>query len=112
MRLEHILYAFAHGADGVMVLEAPEKEAPLGRAHIIAEDRIMEYRDMIEDYGIDGIRLWFSRVYVPDWRKLAKIFKTFETIIKDEGHLENEVKRELLELFNSNSLFKPEKIEG
>ena len=112
LRLEHILYAFAHGADGVMVLEAPEKEAPLGRAHIIAEDRIMEYRDMIEDYGIDGIRLWFSRVYVPDWRKLAKIFKTFETIIKDEGHLENEVKRELLELFNSNSLFKPEKIEG
>ena len=110
LRLEHILYAFAHGADGVMILEAPEKEGPFGKAHIIAEDRIMEYRDMMEDYGIDGIRLWFSRVYVPDWRKLAKIFKTFETIIKDEGHLEKEVKRELLKLFNSNSLFKPEKI--
>ena len=91
-----------------MILEAPEKEGPFGRAHVIAEERVMEYRDGLVDYDVDDIRLWFSRVYVPDWRKLAKIFKTFETLVMDEGHLDEEVRRRLLELFESGTFFKPQ----
>ena len=96
LKLRHVLEAFAHGADGVMVLEAPEKEGPYGRAHEISEKRVEEYKYEIEDHGVDSLRLWYSRVFVPDWRKLEKIFKTYDTLIRDEGLLEPETRKKLL----------------
>jgi len=97
LKKEHLLYAFAHGADGVMALEAPEHEGPYGHAHVISEERIDEYRWDIEDDDVDSSRVWFSRVYVPDWRKLEMVFGTFHDIVDGEGPLEEEVREALLE---------------
>jgi heterodisulfide reductase subunit A len=97
LKKEHLLYAFAHGADGVMALEAPKHEGPYGYAHAISEVRIDEYRREIEDEDIDSSRIWFSRVYVPDWRKLERVFKTFHDIVDEEGPIEDEVRNTLLE---------------
>jgi coenzyme F420-reducing hydrogenase delta subunit/NAD-dependent dihydropyrimidine dehydrogenase PreA subunit len=99
LKKEHILYAFAHGADGVMMLEAPEHEGPYGRAHVISEERVDEYRWEIEDDDVDSSRVWFSRAYVPDWRKLEKVFITFHDIIEGEGPLDQEVRDSLLEKY-------------
>ena len=96
LKLKHLLYAFAYGADGVMILEAPEKEGPFGRAHVISEERAEKYQYEIEDYDIDSFRLWYSRVFVPDWRKLERIFRTFDTLISDEGPLDPDTRRGLL----------------
>jgi heterodisulfide reductase subunit A len=95
LRLDHLLYAFACGADGVMLLEAPVHEGPYGRAHVIAEERADEYRWALEDHGVDSSRVWFSRVYVPDWRKLEKVFKTFHDIVDGEGPLDEGVRVKL-----------------
>ena len=95
LRLEHLLYAFACGADGVMLLEAPAHEGPYGRAHVIAEERADEYRWALEDHGVDSSRVWFSRVYVPDWRKLEKVFRTFHDIVDGEGPLDEGVRVKL-----------------
>jgi heterodisulfide reductase subunit A len=100
LKKEHLLYAFAHGADGVMALEAPEHEGPYGHAHVISEERIDEYRWEIEDEDVDSSRVWFSRVYVPDWRKLERVFNTFHEIVDGEGPLDEEVREELLEKYN------------
>jgi heterodisulfide reductase subunit A len=97
LKMRHILEAFAHGADGVMVLEAPEKEGPYGRAHVISEQRVEGYKYDLEDHGVDSLRLWYSRVFVPDWRKLEKVFKTYDIMIRDEGPLEPETRKKLLE---------------
>jgi heterodisulfide reductase subunit A len=97
LRFEHLLYAFAYGVDGVMLLEAPEHEGPYGKAHVISEERADEYRWQLEDYGVDSVRLWYSRVYVPDWRKLKKIFQTFHDMIVDEGPLDEETRAKLRE---------------
>jgi len=99
LKMEHFLYAFAHGADGVMALEAPEHEGPYGNAHILSEERIDDWRWDIEDEDVDSSRIWFSRAYVPDWRKLEKVFKTFHEIVETEGPLDPETRRELLEKF-------------
>jgi len=96
LKMRHVLEAFAHGADGVMMLEAPEKEGPYGRAHVISEQRVEGYKYGIEDHGVDSLRVWYSRVFVPDWRKLEKIFKTYDTLIRDEGPLEPETRKKLL----------------
>ncbi len=97
LKKEHILYAFAHGADGVMMLEAPEHEGPYGYAHVISEERIDEYRWEVEDDDVDSSRIWFSRAYVPDWRKLERVFKTFHDIVDGEGPIEDGVRDALLE---------------
>jgi coenzyme F420-reducing hydrogenase delta subunit/ferredoxin len=99
LKKEHILYAFAHGADGVMMLEAPEHEGPYGHAHVISEERIDEYRWEVEDDDVDSSRIWFSRAYVPDWRKLERVFKTFHDIVDGEGPLGDDVRDELLEAY-------------
>jgi heterodisulfide reductase subunit A len=100
LKMEHLLYAFAHGADGVMALEAPQHEGPYGEAHEISEKRIDEWRWEIEDEDIDSSRIWFSRVYVPDWRKLERVFKTFHEIVETEGPLLEETRQTLLEKFS------------
>jgi heterodisulfide reductase subunit A len=99
LKMEHFLYAFAHGADGVMVLEAPEHEGPYGEAHVISERRIDDWRWDIEDEDVDSSRIWFSRAYVPDWRKLEMVFKTFHDIIETEGPLAKDTREKLLEKF-------------
>jgi heterodisulfide reductase subunit A len=97
LKLDHLLHAFASGADGVMLLEAPEHEGPFGLAHVVSEERAEEYKWELEDYDVDSVRLWFSRVYVPDWRKLERVFRTFHNMIEDEGPLEDEVRESLRE---------------
>ena len=95
LKLEHLLHAFAYGADGVMLLEAPGHEGPYGSAHVISEQRADDYKWALEDHGVDSVRLWFSRVYIPDWRKLEKVFKTFHGIIEGEGPLSDEARSKL-----------------
>jgi len=95
LKKEHLLYAFAHGADGVMLLEAPAHEGPYGRAHVLSEERLDEYKWEIEDEGVDSSRVWFSRVYVPDWRKLERVFRTFHDIVDGEGPLDEGVRERL-----------------
>jgi heterodisulfide reductase subunit A len=95
LKLDHLLFAFACGADGVMLLEAPAHEGPYGRAHVIAEERADEYRWALEDHGVDSSRMWFSRVYVPDWRKLEKVFRTFHGIVDGEGPLSGDARERL-----------------
>jgi coenzyme F420-reducing hydrogenase delta subunit len=97
LKLEHLLTAFAYGADGVMMLEAPAHEGPYGHAHVLAEERADEYRWALEDHGVDSSRMWFSRVYVPDWRKLERVFKTFNDIIDGEGPVDDVARKKLRE---------------
>ena len=97
LRLEHLLYAFAHGADGVMLIEAPEHEGPYGSAHVISEERAEEYKWELDDHDVDSVRLWFSRAYVPDWRKLEIIFRTFHSMVDDEGPLDDDIREGLRE---------------
>jgi heterodisulfide reductase subunit A len=97
LSLEHLLHAFAYGADGIMLLEAPEHEGPYGSAHVISEERADDYKWELEDHDVDSVRMWFSRVYVPDWRKLERVFRTFHNMIEDEGPLDDEVREQLKE---------------
>ncbi len=96
LKLSHLLLAFAWGADGIILLEAPEQEGPYGRAHSISEERVKEYRGRLRDYGISGARIWFGKAYTPQWRILVeKVFKPFHGIIERRGPLEPEIRASL-----------------
>jgi hypothetical protein len=68
----------------------------LGKAHLIASKRVENYIQELENLDeAFTFRLWFSKVYVPDWRKLAHTFETFDKIIEGEGSIDPETRRRL-----------------
>ncbi len=98
LKMSHILYAFANGADGIMFLEAPEEEGPFPKAHKTAEKLFEKYKEILEDdFGIDSWRLWFSRIFVPDWKKLTTVFDSFHMQIEDLGPLSEEEREKLMQ---------------
>jgi len=68
-------------------------------AMLTSSARIDEYRWDVEDDDVDSSRIWFSRAYVPDWRKLERVFQTFHDIVDGEGPLESDVRDALLEAY-------------
>ncbi len=105
LKLSYILYAFANGADGVMFLEAPVEEGPVPEAHKAAEKLIEEYQEVLEvDYDLDSSRLWFSRIFVPDWRKLATVFDSFHQMIEDLDPLTEEEREELMQAWSKGKM--------
>ena len=104
LKLSYILYAFANGADGVMFLEAPVEEGPVPEAHKAAEKLIEEYQEVLEvDYDLDSSRLWFSRIFVPDWRKLATVFDAFHQMIDDLGSLTDDERKTLMKAWSKGA---------
>ena len=45
-----------------------------------------DYKSELEDHDVDSVRLWFSRVYVPDWRKLARARRCQTSDWSPSGH--------------------------
>jgi heterodisulfide reductase subunit A len=84
--LKHLLYAFALGADGVLMIE--------GQYDIderFTKGRIPSYKEELDDLGIDSMRLWYDLVQLPSYRKIAQIFTLFTSMIEELGPLEPEV---------------------
>jgi len=93
---KHILYAFAMGADGMFLGDAHMGAGPLSKASKITEKRLTEISEALDNSGIDSLRLWFSAVYIPDFRKLASTFTNFVSTIAEMGAIDENVRRKIL----------------
>jgi len=83
--LDHLLWAFALGADGVLVIEGEHDiDERFTRA------RIDDLRDELEGLDIDGMRLYYSLVQLPAYKNLARIFEIHASTVEDIGPLESE----------------------
>jgi len=85
----HVLYAFAKGADGVIMLEAT-REGPLGEAHKIALEKANEFRKTLAKNKVQPARFMATDVFVPEFAKLSEIFKKFDEIVQSLGSLQAE----------------------
>jgi len=94
---KHILYAFAMGADGVFLGDAHKGAGPLSGASKITEKRLSEISEALDEGGIDSLRLWFSAVYIPDFRKLANTFSNFVSTIAEMGPIDEGARKKILE---------------
>jgi coenzyme F420-reducing hydrogenase delta subunit len=90
--LENILKAFALGADSVLVIEGE---------HDIDEkftrERMDDFKDELDDLGIDSMRLYYNLVQLPAYKNIARIFELYTTTIDDLGPVEPEIIEELRE---------------
>ena len=83
--MKHILQTFALGADGVLVIEGQ---------HDVDErftrERMSDYKDQLDDIGVDSMRLYYNLIQLPSYKNIAGIFKLYTSTVEDLGPLEPE----------------------
>jgi heterodisulfide reductase subunit A len=83
--LKHILYAFAHGADGILVIEGSEEIDEK-----FTKKRIIDMGRELAKYGIESMRVRYSYVPLPVYKKAAELFTMFTDRIKKFGPVADE----------------------
>jgi len=90
--LKHLLYAFAFGADGILVIEGQEEID-----EHFTKQRMIEMNRSISEYDIKGMRVRYSYVPLPVYKKAADLFTRFSERIKKFGPLTIEKRNKLKE---------------
>lgn len=83
--LKHLLYAFAYGADGVLVIEGSQEIDEK-----FTKKRMIEMGRELAKYGIENMRVRYSYVPLPVYKKAAELFAMFTERIKKFGPLPDE----------------------
>ena len=90
--LKHLLYAFAYGADGVLLIEGQEEiDEKFGMR------RVNEIIRSLGEYGIERMRVRYSYVPLPVYKKAAELFTMFTERIKKFGPLPMEKRNKVKE---------------
>jgi heterodisulfide reductase subunit A len=74
----HILWAFLHGADGVLLGACPSGECHYGSGNLFARERVEALQKTLAEYGIDPRRLRLEFFSVDDGNKFARLVNDFE----------------------------------
>jgi heterodisulfide reductase subunit A len=80
--LKHLLYAFAYGADGVLVIEGTQEIDEK-----FTKKRTIDFGRELAKYGVENMRLRYSYVPLPVYKKAAELFSMFTDRIKKFGPL-------------------------
>jgi heterodisulfide reductase subunit A-like polyferredoxin/coenzyme F420-reducing hydrogenase delta subunit len=89
---KHILTAFAYGADGVLVIEGSEEIDEK-----FTKKRMIDLGKELAAFGIEAMRLRYSYVPLPVYKKAAELFTMFTERIKKFGPLPEEKRRSIRE---------------
>ncbi len=92
---KHLLYSFAFGADGILVIEGQEDIH-----EEFTKKRMVEMARSLADFGIESMRVRYSYVPLPVYKKAADLFTRFSERIKKFGPLpaekRDDIKRKIL----------------
>ncbi len=83
--LKHVLYAFAFGADGVLVIEGTQEIDEK-----FTKKRMIDMGRELAKYGIETMRVRYSYVPLPVYKKAAELFTMFTERIKKFGPFPDE----------------------
>jgi coenzyme F420-reducing hydrogenase delta subunit len=80
--LKLLLSAFAYGADGVLVIEGSQEIDEK-----FTKKRMIEFGRELAGYGVENMRVRYSYVPLPVYKKAAELFTMFVDRIKKFGPL-------------------------
>jgi heterodisulfide reductase subunit A len=80
--LKHLLYAFAYGADGVLIIEGTQEIDEK-----FTKKRMIDIGKGLAKYGVENMRIRYSYVPLPVYKKAAELFTMFTDRIKKFGPL-------------------------
>jgi len=90
LSLKHLLSAFAFGADGVLVIEGSQEIDEK-----FTKKRMIEMGRELAAFGVESMRVRYSYVPLPVYKKAAELFTMFTDRIKKFGPLAEE-KRDII----------------
>jgi coenzyme F420-reducing hydrogenase delta subunit len=90
--LKHLLYAFAYGADGVLVVEGTQ-----AIDEKFTKKRMIDLGKELAKYGVENMRVRYSYVPLPVYKKAAELFSMFTDRIKKFGPLPEEKRNAIRE---------------
>jgi coenzyme F420-reducing hydrogenase delta subunit len=93
--LKHLLSAFAFGADGVLVIEGTQEIDEK-----FTKKRMIEMGQKLSQYGVEGMRVRYSYVPLPVYKKAAELFSMFTERIKKFGPLAKEKRDSIKQQLN------------
>jgi heterodisulfide reductase subunit A len=88
--LKHLLSAFAYGADGVLVIEGTQEIDEK-----FTKKRMIEMGRELAQYGIESMRVRYSYVPLPVYKKAAELFSMFTERIKKFGPVSEEKRKDI-----------------
>jgi heterodisulfide reductase subunit A len=83
----HILWAFLHGADGVLLGACPSGECHYGSGNLFAKERMEALQKTLAEHGIDPRRLRLEFLSVDDGKRFAKLVNDFERELRKDINL-------------------------
>jgi coenzyme F420-reducing hydrogenase delta subunit len=83
--LKHLLYAFAFGADGILIIEGTQEIDEK-----FTKKRIVDMGRELAKYGIENMRVRYSYVPLPVYKKAAELFTMFTDRMKKFGPFPDE----------------------
>jgi len=93
--VKHLLSAFAFGADGILVIEGSQEIDEK-----FTKKRMIEMGRELAKYGVESMRVRYSYVPLPVYKKAAELFTMFTDRIKKFGPLaeekRNNIKQQIL----------------
>lgn len=84
---QHILYAFKNGADGVFIGGCHPGDCHYVEGNYKTLRRVVLFRRMLEDFGIDGRRLRLEWISAAEGKKYVETMKEFSEQIRTLGPL-------------------------
>jgi len=96
MGLKHLLYAFAFGADGILVIEGQQDVDEK-----FTKKRMIEMGRSLAEFGIKSMRVRYSYVPLPVYKKAADLFTRFTERIKKFGPVAEEKRNNIKQKLRS-----------
>ncbi len=91
--IKHLVYAFAYGADGVILIEGDDSP--------FSEDKLREHmiqlKKELRRFGIKSLRLVSTTTTLPQYEKVVNLFETFVERISKIGGIPEEKRKKIME---------------
>jgi heterodisulfide reductase subunit A len=94
--LNQVLYSFAYGADGILLIEGQEN---INR--MFGVKKVENLRRELERHGIERMRFRYTHVPLPTYKKAAEVINLFAERIRKLGPLQSQTRENIKKYLTS-----------
>ena len=82
---KHVVEAFKHGADGVLILGCPEGDCHYQDGNLETKKRVQLLHKMLESYGIESERVRMELSLDPEGKKIPELVRSMGEKVRELG---------------------------
>ncbi len=82
---KHVMEAFEHGADGVLILGCPEGDCHYQDGNFETKKRVQLLRKVLDSYGIKPERVRMELSLDPDGKRIPELVKSMGETVRELG---------------------------